>query len=271
MNDSVPDPDATLPSDGLRATEVIRGGAAAPLQVLRDLAGLAAQLGRIQEAVAADIGEGSEAGEAPSAAEAIRASLARIEAKIDDLSGRLGAPPAAPTALPAEDSRSRSESGPSASPGPEENNSAAGWGRVILGDDLWAEPEIASDRARLLDQFLDREPAACSFAAQLLLFQCAPPARRSLMMKDLGEAYYQWQPQLDDGVMPLEVALARWAAGLCEAAGLGHRIELVRPGSRFNPQQHRSLDRGVEVLRALGWVVLREDGSVFQKASVNVR
>lgn len=145
------------------------------------------------------------------------------------------------------------------------------WAQVLLGDELWSNADLAADCVRLIEGFLRRDEAVCTLSANLLLFQSSPPERLPHLMKDLGEAYYRWQPKLGDRVMPFEAALSSWAVKCGEAAGVRNRIEFVRPGSRFNPQQHKATDRGVEITQALGWIVLREDGSVFQKASVAVK
>jgi hypothetical protein len=290
MTDEAGDPEVTLPADDSRATELL--GAAPPLHVLKDLAQLAGHLGRIQERVAADLDEteGSIARGGTMLA-AIETALARIERKVDSLSrprwpdefeamlerlsARLGGSGSNSGRSPVELSRTGPLAGGSdaGEPAPvcPEMGPAYGWEQVVLGDALWSDPEIAVDRRLLLEGFLAREPAACALAALLLLFQYSPPARVPPVIKDLGEAFYHWQPQLADGATALEAALANWVVKSCEAIGLGHRVELVRPGSRYDPQRHRSQDRGVEVSRALGWVVLRDDGSVFQKANVAVR
>jgi hypothetical protein len=281
MNDETLDAEATLPPDDSRPTARIGVGAAPPLHLLKDLARLAGDLGRIQEKAAAALDE-ADGTIAPvgSALAAIEAALARVELKVDSLSAARS-----PGVLDAVLMRLSALLGEAPRPGlmvgcPDpgetvriqpEPEAAGEWGRIIFGDDLWSDPAIAADRLRLLEGFLAREPAACALAAQLLLFQWSPPARIPTIVKDLGEAYYQWQPQDGDGDAPLEAALARWVVRFCEAIGLGHHVELVRPGSRYDPQRHRSQDRGVEVIRALGWVLLRDDGSVFQKANVAVR
>jgi hypothetical protein len=269
------------------------------LDVMRDLAQLSDQLGRVQKTVAAlrELEETSP-GAPIQGNDDLERALARIEHKIDGLTGLLSPsnpPPTRPVEQGPELEPSRTAiyalltelvarvgqpptEGPrpvagSSSPGlgEEGDDQAESWGRVILGDDLWFNSEIEADRRRLIEGFLSRDPAVCALAASLLLFQSSPAERIPLLIKDLGEAYYRWQPRVSDPVMPFESALSSWVIKTSESIGVRNRIELVRPGSRFNPQLHKALGRGIEVTQALGWVVLREDGGVFQKASVAVK
>ena len=46
-------------------------------------------------------------------------------------------------------------------------------------------------------------------AGQLLVFQSAPAERLPQLLKDLGEAFYRWQPKATPGTNPLEEALVQ--------------------------------------------------------------
>jgi hypothetical protein len=303
------DPAGTSESEDTAPADALPAPAPFWLDLLCDLSVLSDQLGRLQKTVAArhELEKTSPATPKDQRSDGLERALARLEHKIDGLTGLLSPADSRPAAVahdlrPArppeperegEDSQtaiyslltaivaklSASQTGTpqscagSASPGPgaECSDHPDRWGRVILGDDLWLNPAVEADRHQLIDGFLNRDPAVCGLAALLLLFQSSPPERLPLLIKDLGEAYYRWQPRVSDPVMPFEAALSAWVIKVSEAAGVRNRIELVRPGARFNPQLHKAHERGIEVTQVLGWVVLREDGGVFQKASVAVK
>jgi hypothetical protein len=225
------------------------------IDAIRELARLSAEVARVQEKIARDLGPverspSRDLGE-------LTLVLARIESKIDAFSLLSSSPE---IARPVE-----------AAPEPPALADMGEWGRAFFGRELWEMPGIEADCNRLIQGVLGGEPEASSLAAFLLLFRCSPPERMSQLIKDLGESYYRWQPKLTDRPTPFETALSNWLNQSIETAGVRNRIELVRPGTRFNPQHHKSTDRGIEVVQALGWVVIREDGSVYQKANVAVR
>jgi hypothetical protein len=69
----------------------------------------------------------------------------------------------------------------------------------------------------------------------------------------------------------LERALAEWLMRACDRAGMANTIELVSPGERFDSLRHNAPRPGVEVAQVMGWIVLRDNGKVYTKASVAVR
>lgn len=158
---------------------------------------------------------------------------------------------------------------------PEEDTGPTGstseWQKAILGVDLTANPALAFKRQELLDGVLAGNPSARAFAGQLLVFQSAPAERLPQLLKDMGEAYYRWQPKNEPGTNPLEDALVQWLRTTCEAAGIGNTVELVHPGERFDSSRHNATTRGVEITDVHGWIVLRDNGRVYTKASVVVR
>ncbi len=148
---------------------------------------------------------------------------------------------------------------------------AGDWQRTILGSKLTDEPELAFQRQQLLDGVLSGAKAARSLAGQLLVFQSAPPEKMAPLLKEIGEAYYRWQPKTGSGSNNMEEALAAWLKDTCDEAGIGNSIELVHPGERFDSTRHSSAQPGVEVAQVLGWIVLRDNGRVYTKATVVVR
>lgn len=199
-------------------------------------------------------GAGAPGEAASSLVEAVQALRARLAVGLDEIAARvhdLGHAPAPPEDEPA-------GAGPP-------------WESVVFGEELADERAIESDRAALLDDLRRGDPAAGCLVGQLLVFHSAAPAQKPQLLKELGEAYYRWQPMERGPERPLELALSAWLEKACEAAGTRRKILLARIGSRFNATYHRSIDRGGEIVEVLGWIVLREDGSVYQKASVGVR
>ncbi len=149
--------------------------------------------------------------------------------------------------------------------------SSTQWQQTILGPDLTANPALAFQRQQLLTGVLEGEPGACSLAGQLLVFQSAPPERLPQLLKDIGEAYYRWQPKTTSAANAMEEALVGWLQKTCEAAGILNTIELVHPGERFDTARHTAASRGVEIIEVNGWIVLRDNGRVYTKASGAVR
>jgi len=145
------------------------------------------------------------------------------------------------------------------------------WERVILGSDLTARSAVAAERQSLIDGMLRGDPRACALAGQLLVFQSSPAERLPQLLKDIGEAYYRWQPKRCPGTPAMEEALAQWLQRCCEEAGLSNTIELVHPGERFDVSRHHAASRGIEITEVHGWIVLRDNGKVYTKAMVSVR
>lgn len=145
------------------------------------------------------------------------------------------------------------------------------WQRALLGSELTADPRLDALRSDLCRQILDGEPAACALIGQLLVFQGSSAEKMPQLLKDIGEAYYRWQPKSHAGPTPMETALKRWLESRCEAAGVPNTIELVSPAERFDVMRHNAATRGVEVTAVHGWIVLRDNGKVYTKATVTVR
>jgi len=148
--------------------------------------------------------------------------------------------------------------------------SSAHWEWAILGSDLAQQPALAFQRQQLLNGVLEGDPGACALAGQLLVFQSAPPERLPQLLKDIGEAFYRWQPKTSPGTNPVEESLVRWLQRTCETAGIYNTIVLVHPGERFDSTRHTATSRGVEITEVHGWIVLRDNGKVYTKAAVAV-
>jgi hypothetical protein len=148
---------------------------------------------------------------------------------------------------------------------------AAEWQRAILGRSLAEHPELAAVRQKLIAEVLEGRGPAMAFAGQLLVFQSAPPEKMSAQLKEIGEAFYRWQPKTRSQASVLEEALVSWLLRACDDAGLPNTIELVSPGERFDAGRHSASERGVEIAQVMGWVVLRDNGRVYTKALVSVK
>jgi hypothetical protein len=148
-----------------------------------------------------------------------------------------------------------------------------GWEAIVFGPELARDGSVAADRAALLADLRSGVPAAGALAGRLLVFHASADAQKAGSLKELGEALYRWRPKGPGPEHPLELALAAWLERTCEASGTRRKVLPVRVGTRFNAAYHRTAtaDRGGEIAEVFGWVVLREDGTVYQKAEVGVR
>ncbi len=141
--------------------------------------------------------------------------------------------------------------------------------QILLGDALSSDPAIADDRASLLRGLADGSAAALGLVGRLLTFRAGTAEQLPPLLKGIGEAFYQWSDELTDEPVALRNALVRSLICACTSAGLGHRIELVRIGDRFDRAKHVAAAPGFEIHEVQGWVVLRDDGSVYTKAAVS--
>jgi chemotaxis protein histidine kinase CheA len=143
------------------------------------------------------------------------------------------------------------------------------WERAALGTTLTSLPGIASDRAELVEGVLSGEDSAIGLVGQLMIFNSASAERMPQLLKDVGEAFYAWRPHA--GGDSFRTALIDYLADRCASAGVTNTIELVRPGDRYDHTKHNAKQRGVEVDEVFGWIVLRDNGKVYTKASVSVK
>lgn len=157
-------------------------------------------------------------------------------------------------------------------PQEEEPSAVSGdWLTAVLGPELVADGSLGTACRQLVEGVLAGEPAAQALAGQLLVFRSAPPERLPQLLKDIGEAYYRWQPKTAPDNTRFEETLIRYLQRTCENAGIYNSIELVHPGERFDSSRHNAASRGVEIVEVLGWIVLRDNGKVYTKATVDVR
>ncbi len=207
-------------------------------------------------------------GTAESLGKRLDAVLTRLESATDTLHARVESVDAALQAI----ARQQPTSAPEAAPFPAFAPAAGDdWQSALLGRDLAEGPALDAQRRRLLGGVLAGDPAAAALVGLLLLFRSAAPEKMSALLKDIGEAYYRWRPQIGGGADDMEQALVASLLRTCEQAGISNTIELVHPGERFDAARHNASERGVEVVQPLGWIVLRDNGKVYTKASVAVK
>ena len=145
------------------------------------------------------------------------------------------------------------------------------WQRIIFGAELAEHPGLDFQRQQLLNGLMGGDAGACSLVGQLLVFRSAMTDKMPPLLKEIGEAYYRWQPKTRPGSNKMEELLVEWLKETCEDAGIPNTIELVHPGERFDSTRHSATTRGVEIAEVRGWVVLRDNGKVYSKASVAVK
>jgi len=145
------------------------------------------------------------------------------------------------------------------------------WQYALLGSDLAETAGLEIHRQQLLEGVLQGNEGACALVGQLLTFRSAMTDKMPPLLKDLGEAYYRWSPKTRPGSDPMETALAEWLKETMQDAGIANTIEVVHPGERFDSTRHNAATRGVEITEVRGWIVLRDNGKVYTKASVAVQ
>ena len=180
------------------------------------------------------------------------------------------AAPAAPPESPAEVVTIHAEEPSGGRPGL--IDSGVDWESILLGRDLAGNAELADYRRPLVAGLFRGDPAETALVGQLLSFRAATPERMPVLLRDVGEAYYRWRPAGGhSGADPMRDALIGWIQAICQTAGVPNTVALVHVGDRFDSKLHNAKQRGGEVADVFGWVVLRENGSVYTKASVAVR
>jgi hypothetical protein len=195
-------------------------------------------------------------------ADGIKQLHQRLDAGLDELADRFRREPPEQPEEPAPAPVAGPVLGPPA---------GADWQRALLGGDLAEYPGLDFQRQRLLAGILQGDPGACSLVGQLLIFRSARTDKMPPLLKDIGEAYYRWQPKNRSGSDPMEEALVAWLKETMQDAGIANTIELVEPGERFDSTRHTASSRGVEITEVRGWIVLRDNGKVYTKANVAVR
>jgi len=151
---------------------------------------------------------------------------------------------------------------------PATSGGGGNWSQIIFGDQLKSNPGLSALSGALLSEVHAGEADAIGMLGYLLAFRAADQERKPKLLKELGEAFYLWQPE---GNARLLDPLIQWAHALLDQAGINNRIEVVQAGDRYDMQRHNAKERGAEVYGISGWVVLRDNGKVYTKANVSVR
>lgn len=160
---------------------------------------------------------------------------------------------------------------PQPQPQPQQPAQDDRWKNIFFGPDLANNEALTALRDKVVQGLLGGDRNTTGLAGTLLLFQSATPDRMPQILKDVGEAYYRWNPRTQLGNDPLRNALITWLHRKCESVGVSNTIEIVQPGDRFESSRHNAKQRGVEVTQVAGWVVLRDNGKVYTKATVAVK
>lgn len=145
------------------------------------------------------------------------------------------------------------------------------WERMVFGPELTGAGRITHDRAQLISGLREGDSGAQALAGTLLIFRGSAAEKLPVLLKDIGEAFYRWRPESATRGDNLRDLLIQWLERTCEKNGLMMKIELVRPGDRFDSKRHNAKDPGVEVAEVYGWVVLRDSGKIYTKANVAAR
>jgi hypothetical protein len=109
-----------------------------------------------------------------------------------------------------------------------------------------------------------------------MTFRTVTPDRLPLLLRQIGESYYAWRPRAQPGTAeedPMESALVRALHARCERNGVRNKIEVLRPGARFDSARHETDGGlgGTTVVEVRGWLVLKGDGGVLYRAKVAAR
>ncbi|MCH5372879.1 MAG: hypothetical protein JJ992_02795 [Planctomycetes bacterium] len=142
------------------------------------------------------------------------------------------------------------------------------WSRILFGEHLRADPSITHLSGSLLGDVYAGDTGAIALAGQLMTFRTGTAEQKARLLKDVGEAFYNWKPQGDE---PLLEPLITWVHAELDDVSLGNRIMVVQVGDRYDMQRHNARQSGVEVAEVYGWIVLRDNGKVFSKANVALK
>jgi hypothetical protein len=145
------------------------------------------------------------------------------------------------------------------------------WESVLFGLEMATSDLMTSLRSALVADLKRGDCAALAFLGQLLLFRSAEAERMAPLLKDLGETYYAWSAPRGDAAESERQAFVAWLVRRCGAVGVSNVIELVHVGDRVDLARHFATGRGVDVAAVHGWVVLRDNGKVYTKASITAR
>jgi hypothetical protein len=179
-------------------------------------------------------------------------------------------PAAAPSAAPARAAPARAATPVAPKPEPigVSGGDGGNWSSILFGENLHAVRSVSHLSGSLLADVYAGDSQAVGFAGQLMTFRTGTAEQKARLLKDVGEAFYAWKPH---GEAPLLEPLIDWVHAELDEVQLGNRIMVVQVGDRYDMQRHHAKQPGIEVAEVYGWVILRDNGKVFSKASVAVR
>jgi hypothetical protein len=142
------------------------------------------------------------------------------------------------------------------------------WSGIVFGQNVHVDSTISHLSGALLADVYQGDQQAIALAGQLMAFRSGTAEQKARLLKEVGESFYAWRPHGDDDLLQ---ALITWVHTELDAVQLGNRIQVVQVGDRYDMQRHNAKQAGVEVADVFGWIVLRDNGKVFSKASVAVK
>lgn len=144
----------------------------------------------------------------------------------------------------------------------------ANWSGIVFGENVHVDSTISHLSGSLLADVYQGDQQAIALAGQLMAFRTGTAEQKARLLKEVGESFYAWKPHGDEDLLQ---ALIAWVHNELDAVQLGNRIQVVQVGDRYDMQRHHAKQAGVEVADVFGWIVLRDNGKVFSKASVAVK
>ncbi len=145
------------------------------------------------------------------------------------------------------------------------------WPASVFGESLNNDPGSECDRRELLAGLMRGDLAALDLIGRLWIWRASRPESLPPLLKEVGESFYRWSVEAGHQVVALRGALITWLEQTAADAGLRHRIELANVGDRFDRGRHNAPEPGLELTAVHGWVVVRDNGSVYTKALVTAR
>jgi hypothetical protein len=150
------------------------------------------------------------------------------------------------------------------------------WRLAALGEELSGDPPCQASCDDLIRDHLGGQAAATSLLGHWMTFRTVTPDRLPPLLRQVGESYYAWRPRVQIATIeddPMESALVRALHTRCERNGVRNKIEVLRPGARFDSSRHETDGGlgGTTVVEVRGWLVLKGDGGVLYRAKVAAR
>ena len=146
------------------------------------------------------------------------------------------------------------------------------WQEALLGGELAHNPALNLDKNQLLNGVLSGDPGGLRPGGK----PPAVPRRRG--RQDAAAAEGHRRGLLSLAAQDLRTAPANWrrpsSSGSCGPAtrpAWPTPSSWSIPGERFDSLRHNASRPGVEITQVLGWIVLRDNGKVYTKASVAVK